>query len=128
MDCIIDMTNATKKEFKSTQGQQARVLQLHYEELTKNERDVVRYLATEGRPVRTIKEIMEGLNWNHVKGGRARGNSRVRNSLRRLVQSGWVGHETAVGDGRYRLTRNAADRLRRMYTISNDNVINVNFK
>lgn len=122
------MANAFKKEFKSTQGQQARVLQLHYEELTKNERDVVRYLATEGRPVRTIKEIMEGLNWNHVKGGRARGNSRVRNSLRRLVQSGWVGHELEVGDGRYRLTRNAVERLRRIYTVSNGNVISVDFK
>lgn len=101
-------------QFKSTQGQRAGALQLHFEELTKNEQLLVTCLAVDGRPVKTINEIMEVLGWNKIRGGRARGCSRVRNTLRRLVRSQWVTHDTEVGDGKYRLSRNALDRLRRL--------------
>jgi hypothetical protein len=101
-------------EPKSSQGQRAGALQLHFEELTKNEQLLVSALAIEGRPVMTIKEIMEDLNWHRIPGGRARGNSRVRNTLRRLVRSQWVIHESEIGDGKYRLSKNALDRLRRL--------------
>lgn len=109
------MSTQTKAtEFKSNQGQRAGALQLHFDELTKNEQLLVSSLAIEGRPVRTINEIMEELNWNHIQGGRARGCSRVRNTLRRLVRARWVTHATEVGDGKYRLTKQAIDRLRRL--------------
>jgi hypothetical protein len=104
----------TQTEFKSSQGQRAGALQLHFEELTKNEQLLVTCLAVEGRPVRTIQEIMEALGWHKIRGGRARGCSRVRNTLRRLVRSQWVNHDTEVGDGKYRLSKNALDRLRRL--------------
>lgn len=105
---------STQTQFKSTQGQRAGALQLHFEELTKNEQLLVTSLAIDGRPVRNINEIMEDLNWHRIQGGRARGCSRVRNTLRRLVRSQWVTHESEVGDGKYRLTKNALDRLRRL--------------
>jgi hypothetical protein len=105
---------STQTEFTSSQGQRAGALQLHFEELSENEQLLVSSLAIEGRPVRSIKEIMEDLNWHRIKGGKARGCSRVRNTLRRLVRSQWVTHESEVGDGKYRLTKNALDRLRRL--------------
>lgn len=108
------MSTQTANEFKSTQGQRAGALQLHFDELTKNEQLVVVNLAQEGRPVLSIVEIMELLNWHKMKGGRARGCSRVRNTLRRLVRSQWLVHDTEVGDGKYRLSKNGLDRLRRI--------------
>lgn len=105
---------STQTKFKSTQGQRAGALQLHFDELTKNEQLLVTDLAIEGRPVKTISEIMESLGWNKIRGGKARGSSRVRNTLRRLVRAQWVTHDTEVGDGKYRLSRNALDRLRRL--------------
>lgn len=118
MNCSYIMSTQ-KTEFKSSQGQRAGALQLHFNELTKNEQLLVACLAVEGRPVMTIKEIQEELGWDRMRGsetmtGRARGCSRVRNTLRRLVRSQWVVHETEVGDGKYRLSKNALDRLRRM--------------
>jgi len=101
-------------EFKSSQGQRAGALQLRFDELTKNEQFLVTFLAKEGRPVHTIVEIMEGLNWHKIKGGRARGSSRVRNTLRRLVRAQWLNHASEVGDGQYRLSKNGLDRLRRI--------------
>jgi hypothetical protein len=106
-------------EWKSNQGQRAGALQLRFEELTKNEQLLVTFCAQEGRPTFTIKELAEGLNWTRMKGsetmsGRARGISRVRNTLRRLVRSQWLIHATEVGDGKYRLSKNGLDRLRRL--------------
>lgn len=98
-------------EFKSTQGQQAGTLRLSFEELTENEQKLVMFLDQEDRPVFAIKEIMEGLNWHRGPGGRAKGNSRVRNTLRRLVRAKWVSHETEVGDGKYRLSLSGKNRL-----------------
>jgi hypothetical protein len=106
-------------ELKSTQSQRAGALQLRFEELTKNEQLLVSHCAREGRPVFTIKELAEGLGWTRMKGsetmtGRARGVSRVRNTLRRLVRSAWLIHEAEIGDGKYRLSKNGLDRLRRL--------------
>lgn len=106
-------------ELKSTQSQRAGALQLRFEQLTKNEQLLVSHCAREGRPVFTIKELAEGLGWTRMKGsetmtGRARGVSRVRNTLRRLVRSQWLIHDTEIGDGKYRLSKNGLDRLRRL--------------
>ena len=67
-----------------------------------------------GRPTLTIKELVTACKWNKVEGGKARGNSRARNTLRRLVRSSWVGHPEDVGDGLYRLTTGGANRIRRL--------------
>ena len=105
---------STQANLKSSQGQRAGALQLTFNELTKNEQLLVVNLAVEGRPVFSIIEIMELLNWHKIKGGRARGCSRVRNTLRRLVRSQWLVHDTEIGDGKYRLSKNGLDRLRRI--------------
>lgn len=109
MDMSTQKTNG-----KSDQGQRAGALQLRFEELTKNEQLLVVNMAQEGRPVKTIIEMMEMCNWHKIKGGRARGSSRVRNTLRRLVRSQWLTHDTEIGDGKYRLSKNGLDRLRRL--------------
>jgi hypothetical protein len=106
-------------EWKSNQGQRAGALQLRFEELTKNEQLLVSHCAQEGRPTFTIKELAEGLGWTRMRGsetmsGRARGISRVRNTLRRLVRAQWLIHASEVGDGKYRLSKNGLDRLRRL--------------
>lgn len=102
-------------ELKSSQGQRAGALQLRFDELTKNEQLLVTFMsAGVKRPTHSIVEIMEGLGWNKIKGGRARGSSRVRNTLRRLVRSQWLVHATEIGDGEYRLSKNGLDRLRRI--------------
>jgi hypothetical protein len=109
------MSTQTTNGFKSDQGQRAGALQLTFHELTKNEQLLVTFMAAGvKRPVHSIVEIMEGLGWNKMKGGRARGCSRVRNTLRRLVRSQWLVHDTEVGDGKYRLSKNGLDRLRRI--------------
>lgn len=108
------MSTQTTNGKSSDQGQRAGALQLRFEELTKNEQLLVTFCAQEGRPIFTIIELMEGLNWHKMKGGRARGCSRVRNTLRRLVRSQWLVHASEIGDGKYRLSKNGLDRLRRI--------------
>lgn len=104
----------SKKELKSKQGQRGEELKLHYSELSTNEKKIIGVLAKPGRPTLTIKELVVACKWNKVEGGKARGNSRARNTLRRLVRSSWVGHPEDVGDGLYRLTSGGANRLRRL--------------
>lgn len=107
---------------KHAQGQAAPELKLQYEELTKNEQKVVQALAQPGRPVLTIKELVEACGWKSLRAsdanaeftGKVRGNSRVRNSLRRLVRSKWVENAEERGRGTYRLSKRGADRLRRL--------------
>jgi hypothetical protein len=53
---------STQTEFKSNQGQQAEPLRLQFDDMSDNEKEVVALLAQEGRPVMSIKEIMEALN------------------------------------------------------------------
>lgn len=107
-------TAQTASQFKSSQGQRAGALRLSFDDMTKNEQMVVVALAREGRPVLTIREIMVECNWHHMPGGKAQGNSRVRNTLRRLVRANWVTHPDEVGDGKYRLSTQALARLRRI--------------
>jgi hypothetical protein len=105
---------STQTEFKSNQGQQAEGLRLKFEDMSDNEKEIVILLAKPERPVMTIKEIMEALNWHRGPGGRARGNSRVRNTMRRLVRSRWVGHKSEVGDGLYRISTSALTKLEKL--------------
>lgn len=82
-------------------GQRGPALELKVEDLNPNELAVLRFLTVdgEGRRAYTISEIMEGLGWHEPS--RLKGNSRVRNSLRRLVRAHWVEHPQKMGDGRY---------------------------
>lgn len=96
---------------KSNQGQASSPLRLTFEQLSDNEREMVIFLGVEGRPVFTIKELLEGLGWHLGRTGRARGNSKVRNTLRRLVRSNWVGHQSEIGDGKYRITLQGFNKL-----------------
>lgn len=96
---------------KSNQGQQGSPLRLAFEELTDNEQALVTLLGVEGRPVFTIKEMVESLGWHLGRAGKAKGNSRVRNTLRRLVRSNWATHDDDIGDGKYRITRAGLNQL-----------------
>lgn len=82
-------------------GQSGPVLDLKVEDLNPNELAVLRFLTVdgEGRRAYTISEIMEGLGWHEPS--RLKGNSRVRNALRRLVRARWVEHPNRIKDGRY---------------------------
>ena len=102
-----------KKKFEHSQGQRGPVMQFHYDELSKLERAIIDTLAASKTPLEIV-EIMEANNWHKIKGGRARGNSRVRNTLRRIVRAEWVGHpkDGETGDGRYRVTTKGRARLR----------------
>ena len=106
------MNRHTNHETTSSQAQSAAPLQLGFEDLTEHEQLLVATLAIDGRPVKTLHEIMEDCHWNRGRGGHAKGYSRVRNTLRRLVRAQWVIHETEIGDGRYRLSVQALNRLR----------------
>lgn len=66
-----------------------------------NELDVMRFLIgdNDGRRAYRIAEIMEGLGWH--KPSPAKGNSRVRNAMRRLVPARWVEHAKTFGDGTF---------------------------
>jgi hypothetical protein len=111
-----------KKDTKSTQGQAGPELKLQFEELTTNEQKVVRALAKPKRPVMAIKELVIACGWKSLRAsvandeftGKVRGNSRVRNTLRRLVRSKWVDNAEDRGTGTYRLSVNGANRLRRV--------------
>lgn len=105
------LTQHKSNPLKSSQGQQASPLALQFEELSLNEQIVIAALAHPERPVKTIKQITQECGWEEVNGSKARGNSRVRNSLRRLVRSHWVEHENHIGDGKYRLTSGALKKL-----------------
>jgi len=109
--CSKDMSTQT---LKSNQGQQASPLRLTFEELSENEQQLVTFLGVEGRPVFTIKEIMEGLGWHLGRMGKARGNSKVRNTLRRLVRSNWATHSEDIGDGKYRITLAGLNKLKKL--------------
>lgn len=107
---------------KSNQGQASSPLRLTFEELSANEQEMVIFLGVEGRPVFTIKELMEGLGWHLGRTGKARGNSKVRNTLRRLVRSHWVSHQSEIGDGKYRISTSGLNRLMKLAeTVENEN-------
>jgi len=104
---------------KSKQGQRGKRYDLPFEDLTPSEKKVVLAFAGSPEPILTIKELVEACGWKSLRAsegnedfkGKARGNSRVRNSLRRLVRGKWVRHARTIGDGRYRLTDTAVASL-----------------
>lgn len=102
----------SKQNLKSKQGQRGEGIRLSASELTDNERRLVAVLAKPGRPTLTIPELATACKWKRSL-GKARGNSRVRNTLRRLVRARWVEHPDGIGDGRYRLTSSAKAKLKR---------------
>lgn len=117
----------TKKQETQTssQGQTGPELKLHFSELTDNEKKLVGVLNQAGRPILSIKELVKKCGWSSLGPsgstpdtftGKVRGNSRVRNTLRRLVRSNWVENAEERGKGTYRLTKKGADRLRRLDT------------
>jgi len=123
---ITRLTNMTKKQEtnKSSQGQTGPELKLHFSELTDNEKKLVAALNQTGRPILTIKELVKACGWHRLRAsnanedftGKVRGNSRVRNTLRRLVRSNWVENAEGRGRGTYRLSKKGSDRLRRAGT------------
>jgi len=82
------------------QGQRAVALEMEFGDFNPNEQAVL--CALSRGPAMTIKEIMVANGWQSLENGK--GNSRVRNSVRKPVRAGWVEHVTQVGDGRYYLT------------------------
>ena len=82
-------------------GQRGGTLALRPEDLNKNEWAVLHFLTgdNDGQRAYRISEIMEGLGWHQPS--RLKGNSRVRNSMRRLVRARWVEHAKKFGDGTY---------------------------
>ena len=112
----------SKEQPTSKQGQLGKKYDLPIEELTSNEKKVVNALASSPESILTISELVESLGWNRLRAsgqneefkGHARGNSRVRNTLRRLVKGRWVQHASKYGDGRYKLTERAVAELKKV--------------
>jgi hypothetical protein len=111
----------SKEQPTSKQGQRGKKYDLPIGDLTSNEKKVVNALSSSAEPILTISELVESLGWNRLRAsgqneefkGHARGNSRVRNTLRRLVKGRWVCHASRYGDGRYKLTERATTALRK---------------
>lgn len=72
---------------KVSSGQSGPALDLGFEDLNPNEKAVVTCLTVADRPMK-ITEIMAHLGWD--KPNKSKGNSRVRNSLRRLARAGMI--------------------------------------
>jgi predicted MarR family transcription regulator len=99
------MSRRGKKQFKTTECQHGPEINLPVEKLNPHERAVIRTLADASggrRRPKKIVDIMHDNDWDKI--GLAKGNSRVRNALRRLVRGKLVEHPEKIGDGFYRLT------------------------
>jgi len=83
----------------STQGQRGTSLEMGFGDFNANEKAVLEALSRS--EAMTIKEIVVANGW---QADGSKGNSRVRNSLRRPVRSGWAEHTKRMGDGKYCLT------------------------
>jgi len=108
------MENANRQdEMKwGARSQRGKNIDLTLDMLNANERAVLDTLNAEGRgtpePMK-IAEIMLANQW-HIP-DKAKGNSRVRNSLRKLVRGQWVTHSVEFGDGRYVITEAGREAL-----------------
>lgn len=80
-------------------GQSGVAIELSFEDLNPNEKAVVACLRKAGCRMK-IRQVVEALGWD--KPCKSKGNSRVRNALRRLVRSSMVLHDKEIGDGTYR--------------------------
>lgn len=105
---------SSEKKKKPSTGQSGKVKFHDYDELLEYEQLIVQCLLPEkGKPrhVMSIKEIQEACDWAELEAseknpkftGKARGNSRVRNALRKLVTSCYVENYPYKGSGKYRM-------------------------
>lgn len=106
-------TNGTKKNGRVSQAQTSTKMKKVFDDLNEAEQQIIALMSQKGRPVKKINDIGTELGW-YERLGKKKGCSRVRNTLRRLVRTEWLGHVEAVGDGNYRLTKQGNDRLRRV--------------
>lgn len=86
-------------------SQRGEAIELTLDMLNANERTVLETLALADGGVAApmkIAEIMLANQWQIPD--KSKGNSRVRNSLRKLVRGQWVEHTSKFGDGRYQVT------------------------
>lgn len=83
---------------KTSSGQQGKALSLTFEQLNDNEKSVLTTLRNAGEK-RKISSVVRALGWDEPC--KVKGNSKVRNALRRLVRSGLVMHNKQIGDGTY---------------------------
>lgn len=108
----------TGQQNNSHQGQRGAPIQLGFEDLNEKEQSLLTLLNGEGhgrREVYTLWEAVYGLGWEKVRGGKTRGNSWVRNCLRRLVRARFVEHASEVGDGTYRITKSGRNAVNQHY-------------
>lgn len=82
-------------------SQRGEAIELTLDMLNDNERAVLDTLNRDGEPMK-IAEIMLANQW-HIP-DKAKGNSRVRNSVRKLIRGRWITHTKNFGDGRYQIT------------------------
>jgi len=90
------MDKAEKVSFVS--GQRAKSCGLTFDRLNKGELAVLRCLRRFGAKMK-IRQIVENNGWD--KPCKVKGNSKVRNALRRLVREKMVLHDKEIGDGTY---------------------------
>jgi hypothetical protein len=83
---------------KVSGGQRGKALSLSFDQLNSGEQSILQTLRGSGGKMK-ISAIVKALGWD--KPCKVKGNSRVRNSLRRLVREGFVIHNSKVGDGTY---------------------------
>ena len=91
---------------KVLSGQQGKALNIAPDQLNPNEKYVLDALRDDGGKME-ISSIVNALGWDipqvpfSLNYSKVKGNSRVRNALRRLVREGLVMHNTQIGDGTY---------------------------
>jgi hypothetical protein len=79
-------------------GQCGKALNLTFDQLNVNEQTVLSCLRGAGERMK-IGQIVIDNGWD--KPSKTKGNSMVRNAMRRLVRSGMVLHNSKIGDGTY---------------------------
>lgn len=92
------MSNRINSEVPVNSGQQGKALDIEVDQLNDNEKVVLATLRASGDRMK-IRQIVEATGWD--KPDKVKGNSKVRNAMRRLVRAGFALHNTAVGDGTY---------------------------
>ena len=99
-----------KAEIVKGSGQSGKALELTIDQLNPGEKAVLSCLQTAGTKLK-IRQIVEINGWDNPS--ITKGNSRVRNALRRLVRSGMVIHSKQIGDGTYQASGTVANPMAR---------------
>lgn len=109
---------AKKEEVKVVlRGQSAEAKGMEFGQFNTSEQRIMAVLDPNGsgtRTILTLNELVAATGWQK-KFGAKRGNSKVRNALRRLVREGFVEHPVDLKDGQYRMSqrgRNAANKAK----------------